>query len=539
MTTIYRDSAVKAGKFVEELKAQADGAHVALDSVERVADKAPVSMQVALEAAGSEAGRLANALLDSANAYELAHGMKAPADIIEHAMHLAFATTDKARSQFALDAATSTASDPYSLQANRAIVSIMSTLGAAVPFANYIPADIGSNEAKLAIVSHVAANTYGEYAAQGLMDGALSGMNYMTSERTHLCTVATTNMTGQITSKQETFEVCAPTGADSLAVKLVRGRSEVYVNGLFAAREIDSRGTGLSPVSGKVTIAGVDYVIGGTVNTDTGEIALTSTPALPANTKVHVVAHIDYERDASGVPSIITRVDDYTLFAKPWRVTTFQSIDSRTQMSNELGLDPYAEAVYSINVQFANERHVAALRKVERMAMNNAITYDFDYATHKAAKTRAEIWQDFAGTLGLVSQQMAIDTMSYGVSHLYVGNNVAAQLQSLPSSLFTPSGLQKTAGIYRIGKLFGVYEVYFTPTIVEGTTTSRVICVGRAPDPARCPIIMGDAVPPTMIPLAVNADLKTGAGFYARTFTDTNPHPQSARGCALIDIINL
>ncbi len=539
--TNVRVSAQNAEKFVISMREAANGSRLTLDAVH---DAATVGVsdeiRVVLDAAGDNSAKVANALLDGVAAYEKQHGASVPAELIEHALHLAYATTDAARKEFALDSATSTTSDPYSLQANRAVVSIMSTLGTAIPFANYLPADIGSNEAKLAIVSHVAANAYGEYTEQGAMDGALSGRAYMTSERVHLCTIAGANMTGKLTHVQSDSETCDQTAAGA---KLVRGGSEVFVNGMFAAREIDSRGSGLSTVSGKIKLMGAEYVIGGTVNTDTGEIGLTSTPALPVNTKVHVYGYIDYERDASMTPSIITRVDDYSLFAKPSRVTTFQSVDSRTQMSNELGLDPYAEAVYSIHNQFANERHVAALRKLKRVATNNSATYDFNFAAQTGHKTRTEIWNDFAGILGAVSQQMALDTMSYGVTHLYVGKVVAAQLRSLGSDMFAPSGLGEQAGIYRIGKLFGAYDVYFSPSehgvITETATASQILCIGRSADAARCPIVLGDAVPPTMIPLAVNADLKTGAGFYARTFTSINPHAPSARGAAMIDIINL
>jgi hypothetical protein len=85
-----------------------------------------------------------------------------------------------------------------------------------------------------------------------------------------------------------------------------------------------------------------------------------------------------------------------------------------------------------------------------------------------------------------------------------------------------------------------MFEVYYTPhTVNETLTGSQILCVGRATDAARNPIVMGDAVPPTMMPLAVGADLRTGSGFYARTFTELNPHAPSAMGAAIIDITNL
>ena len=154
--------------------------------------------------------------------------------------------------------------------------------------------------------------------------------------------------------------------------------------------------------------------------------------------------------------------------------------------------------------------------------------------------TRSQIWQDFASVLGAVSQQMAIDTMNHGITHLYVGKNVAAQMMAFPRDVFEPSGVLERPGIYRVGRLWGRYEVYYTPKVVtEGDTTAQVLCVGRATDVTRNPIVMGDAVPPTVIPLSIGRDLNTGAGFYARNFTSVNPHAPSARGAAVINLTNL
>jgi hypothetical protein len=335
---------------------------------------------------------------------------------------------------------------------------------------------------------------------------------------------------------QNTPDTCQ--GGDT--VKLVRGRSLVYVNGVLAAREVDTTGVGNSSVSGNITLSGTNYSIGGTINTDTGVYALTSTPALPVTVPVFVEGFIDYERAPELTPSIISAVETYKLHAKPWRVTTFQTIDSRTQMANELGLDPYSESVLAIQAQFANERHYEVLAKARRLAASNQSEYAFNYATRSAQMNRSQIWQDFGAILGAVSQQMALDTMNHGITHLYVGKTIAAQFMALPREVFEPSGVAERPCIFRIGRLFGRYEVYYTPKgVTETASSGQVLCIGRATDVTRNPFILGDAVPPTVIPLAVNSDLRQGAGFYARNFTAVNPHGPSSLGCALINVTGL
>lgn len=510
------------------------------DFIKDAQAKVPEKLQAVFDESKDSSSSVTKAILDGVSAYESQHGSAAPADVVEQALHLAYATTDGARSRYQLDSATSNsnASAPGGLQPNRAVVAILSAMGDAIPFAHYLPADIASNEAVLAIMTHQAGSTYGRYTQNALLDGSASGDAYVTSARVNKTFPATTTgaVTGALTSVQNTDETCA----GGVAIKLLRGRSIVYVNGVIAAREIDATGSGNSSVSGNITVAGTNYSIGGTINTDTGAYSLTTTPALPTTVPVLVEGFVDYERAPELTPTLITAVQTFKLYAKPWRVTTHQTIDTRTQMANELGLDPYSESVIAIQAQFANERHYEVLNKAKRLAAGNQVDHDFDWSGRNAAMSRSQIWMDFGSTLGAVSQQMALDTMSHGVTHLYVGKNLASQMMALPREVFEPSGVAERPGIFRIGHLFGRYEVYYTPKVVsDSATAGQVLCIGRAPDVTRNPFILGDAVPPTVIPLAVGQDLRQGAGFYARNFTSVNPHGPSSLGCALINVTNL
>ncbi len=505
--------------------------------------KVPEKLKIVLDEADDKtAAMVTRAIFDGANTYERMHGAPAPADLLEQAIHLAYGTSNEARRAM-LDSASSNASDPLSLQPNRAVVAILTTLSEAIPFAHYLPADIQSNEAKLAIMTHQAGKDYGRYTQGALMDGAFSGDTYISSSREHKCEIVldagnpTGAITGKLTSIQTDGDTCNPAAPE---VKLLRGRSLVYVNGLIAAREVSGTGTGPSVVSGQTSIAGTVHQISGTVHPDTGVIALVSTPPMAATNSVVVEGFIDYERAPELTPSIVTAVDTFQLFAKPWRVTTHQTIDSRTQMANELGLDPYSEGVIGIQAQFANERHYEVLRKAKRLAKQNTDTFNFNWSNAGDFKVRADVWRDFGSVLGAASQRMAIATLNHGITHLYVGEKIAAQLSSLQKDIWEPSGIVERPGIFRLGRLFGRYDVYYTPKeVTESADAAEILCVGRATDVTRNPFVLGDAMAPTVIPLAVNADMKTGAAFYARNFTAVNPHQPSAMGCALITVTDL
>lgn len=553
--TIQRSSTADAAKFVDQLKTNSvqggtfDSA-AATDFLSDSTVKIPDNMQVLFDEVGSESAIISKAILDGISIYESEHGVTAPADIVESALHAAYGTSNEARRKMALDSANSNQSDSLSLQPNRAVVAILSALSEAIPFAHYLPADISSNEARLAILTHQAGGQYGMYASGGIMDGVASGDPYITSSR--VSNVTSTNVGGAagavaasvLTSVQATRDTCAAVGGDVVAVKLLRGRSQVYINGLVVAREVTNNqsGTGVSTISGSVIIAGTSYQIGGTINPDTGAIALTVPAGFPTGIDVVVEGFIDYERSPSLTPSIITNVDTFLLYAKPWRVTTQNTIDSQTQMSNELGLDPYSESIIAIQNQFANERHYEVLAKAYRIAKGsgNLGAFSMDWTNQSLQKTRAQVIQDLQSVIGQVSQQMAINTLGHGVSHLYVGKYLAAQIQSLPSTIFQSSGLQVRAGVFRVGRLFGQFDVYYSPKVIlDGNSAADILCIGRANEVTRNPFVLGDAVPPTVIPLAIGTDLRRGAGFYARNFTEVNPHGPSALACALINVTGM
>lgn len=497
----------------------------------------PESVQRAMEAMPSdEKSRVLDSVLYGMNVYRAEHGVLPTADVLEAALQQGISASKQLDSQGrVLDSVGSTGHhDQISAQPNRIIVAITSAIAEAVPFATYLPTDIGSNEARLGIVSHLAGSAFGGYAQSELMDGINVGKEYLSSERRIALTLDAERdaATGKFTTI-----VGGETG-----VQVLRGRTIILVNGFPCAYEaFNTAATAAnSPISGSTNIGGTDYTISGTVTLASGDVALAFAPALPANTVVEAEGFIDYEAAPQLAPKILTQVLTYSLFANPWRALCDQTVDSKTQYSNELGLDLQSENLITIRNQFAMERHYAALKKLLTLAKNNQQTYNFDYSNQMGQKSRAQIWQDFQAVLGVVDQQMAEDTMDHGITHLYVPKKIAAQFMGLPRDIFTPSGIQARPSIFRIGTLFGRFDVYYTPKhLTETATDSQVLCIGRSGQVARCPLVLGDAVAPTYLPLSMNTDMKYQNGFYARNFTSVNPHQPSARGAALINVTNL
>lgn len=516
--------------------AVAGGAEFLGEAVSRGDIKVPETVQIAMDEFGK--AEYTKAILDSAHAYEHANGCAVSADLMEQAIHNAYAQTLHARNEFKLDSAFSTAHDPLSIQPNRAVMAFYATVAEATPWAMYLPADLRSNQAKLAIVSHNAVGATGAYAEGALLDGAFAGQAFISSMRVHKAFPdAEGKLSFKITGVQETADTCLQTidGAPTL-----RGRGEVYINGELCAIESRMGGSGASAVNGEVTIAGQKYVIGGVYNCETGAAALTTTPALPTTVPVYFEAPINFERAPQLSAVLGTSVEVFDLYANPWRARTRVSPDARGQMANELGLDPLSEAMVAIQRQYTIERHYRALALARRAAEQNTGTYNFEWASRSSDMLRSRIWSDFGAQLGLQSQKMVEDTMDHGITHLYTGKDVKSQWEALPRDIFEPSGVEERPGIYRYGKLFGKYDCYYTPRGVSETNTSaEILAVGRATNSARNPVVFGDSHAPTVKNLQAGDDQNEGMSFYARDFTAANPHRASAKGAALITVTNM
>lgn len=500
-----------------------------------------------------EADRIMDSVLMGAKHYEREHGRKPTGDVVAAAVQqglAAFRGIDPETGNPLLDSAgiansaSSAGHDPISLQANRAVTSVFSLFAEAIPFAGYLPFDIGSNQAKLMMTRNVASSAFGDYQAGATINGVNGGGNYASSARTVRFTTTGSAPYAAKFSRQNLASapgICDP-AADGVPV--FRGRTIIYVNGMPAGRDQSGGAAANSPFTATANVGGTDYALVGTVTVATGAISITSiSPAAPS-TGFEVTARgfIDYEKASSLTPSFGVITDTYDLFATPWRADLAVSIDSDTQHRNEAGLDPFAVALQGLRNNQALERHYAALAMVQRIGDNYAETYDFEWAARNQDMTRARAFQDFHAFLHTVDQKMANRTMDHGSSHWYVDKWMAGILKSLPPDVFTPSGVAVRPGIYRIGRLASGHEFYYTPRLLsEDPTraTSKMIGVGRASDVACNPIQCGDAVAPTYLDQGMLKDMNRRAGVYARDFTEVNPNPVCASGCVTVTMTNL
>lgn len=512
----------------------------------RVPTKLPKGLEVLFEELDDKQQIVVQkAILDGVHAYEYEHGVNPPPDLLYHAFHNAYSTSmDAAKrsgNKALLDSVTNAENTVLALQPNRAQVAVYSILAEACSFAMYLPADIGSNRGQLIIVNNTAGSLHGEYAVGNILDGINSGDTYLSTERIHKGAIdGSGNITGKLTAVQTDEQTC---NQSLSGLVMQRNAARVYINGQIVARETESNTGANSTISGAWTDSdGTLHSIGGYITVATGTFALTSSPAIPDSVDVLVADFIDLDTQPTLIPSFDINADRFDILAHAWQGKARQNITSRTQLINEAGIDPYSQQVLAFQQQYSMERHYASLRYMKRIASLNSASYNFNWSSFGTQKTRAQIWGDFNVVLGVVDQQMNIDTLNHGVTHMYVGKHVAAQFKGLPPNIWQPSGVPSRPGIYRLGRLFNQVDVYYTPKgITEATdgSTAEILLIGRATDVVRNPIIWGDAFSPVVRPLPDTDSLQSGAAFYARSFTEVNPHGPSSLGAAIINVTNL
>jgi hypothetical protein len=528
------------GNMLDSLSAGAQD--VVKNAVANAGALLPARMARLLDKIDGDANRAlaVTSLLDGIASFTRKCGFTPSADMLDAVISQAENLADGQSSQVlphgtTLDSiSTNNASATLSHQPNRIAVAITGGLSEAIPFGAYLPSDLSSNESKLAIITSIAGTTFGAYTAGDIIDGTAGGREYTRSERV-IDVVIDVPRTGG------TFAFKTGIAGAGATVPLLRNRTSIVVNGFpVAFEQTNNSGTATSLISGQFKVGAQDYVINGSVNVTTGAGTLVFAPALAADIDVDAQGFIDFEAKPELAPNIGTSAQSFSLYCAPTRLIMQATPDSRSQSQSELGADRLTIAVQAARTQLANERYISALNKVRKLAKNTSREYDFNAAAQLLQKTRAQGWRDFGSFVAHVDQEVANQTMEFGLSFMYVGAIGMSQFLSMDSTDFVSSGVAAKPGIWRVGRYKDKYDVYYTPYVVEETDVDiEILCIGRSPQVARNPIVFSDAVSPTLIPLAVNADLKTGAALFSRQLTEVSPHKQSALGCALITIKNV
>lgn len=508
-----------------------------LDSVTGLGDQ--------LHTFSKEAGNATvhQAVLDGINDYKKLHGVEPEAAVVAVALDHAQIMLDEA-----VAGANSLNSNSRALVPQNVQVAIRAMIGGAVPFAHYASADKNTGEASVILVSHNAGKNIGGYGVNASLDGVGGGEVYIHTDRSHrLSSEDNTTFTGKITPVMTGIEEC---DQSATAHPLYPARTQILVNGLRIATT--QKGTNSETAAGAVRLGDKDYGFTAKVDITTGEVTVTFDEAVPENTAVTARGFLNLESQEPkyDAPSVIIDAQKYSMFAKSYRSHVVVTPEAKVQFETEIGIDPAFEGTMAIRQQFAQETLYSCLNSLSVIGQyQNPNVFNFDWQSQGVEKTQSQIAVELVGQISKISQTMANQNGSHGVSHIYVGETMRAVFLSMPREYFEPSGLEARPGSYRLGRLAGLYEVYYTPKgIIKNKAkdidgkliADRMLLIGASSaNPAFNPVILGEVSAPKFTPIAATED-SPNQGYWVtgKAFKEQNPINMYASSVAVVDVLN-
>ena len=424
-----------------------------------------------------------------------------------------------------LDSASNYHQDGLSLRAGITLASVLSTLSSANPFSGIIPFNMGSNEAKFVLITPRAGNDYGAYRENQIIVGKDSGEPFALAGRLQ---VPTGTANGANTDYVTSFHECVTPvaggyvgDATSPAVRILAGRTLIIVDGMEVATDMRStnqstnvQNSGTTTINSSFNLRGSaqQYTITGTCNVDTGAVAFTISPSLPVSVDnphtVRVMGYIDWERNSSRTNkkerrgSIIHDTAEFTIYAEEATLQSSVSLGAEMQANQELGIS-FASLSLGANdiVQAERVKRVLTLGSLVADHSGFSRTLPLDMSTSLNAKTVGEAITDaIAMTIEEIEAQMVADTWMATPAFVYVPALLVPYVRRMQG--FQNYDLGIKAGIYYIGSMNGK-SFYCVPNMKsifgeydpDGSEAIMLISGGDSTDPARAPIIMGDAIP--------------------------------------------
>lgn len=444
------------------------------------------------------------------------------------------------------------------------VVTIAMAIANSLPVIAQLPNPMGSNEVPLVNARFVADKTWGGLKKGDYLDGPNASRVYtlnrfrykMNKDSAKVFSVTPYTAYSDYENKiADTTSTKAP---------FYGGRVSIRVNGKEVGH---TRNRDNNKKGGSVSITAVSepsYEIGGvevklasgTANLDTKLINVTFTEELPAGAVVEAMVVLDFELEENDKPVILPPGVDITtdygsVYASPHRTRLTASIDSITQMANEMNVGFVGAALAIVQGKFYLEQAIALLQEAKERAEYNGRSYDFR-ANRGVAGNLAAAWnssgdlmKEFRKTLDFAMLGIKRDAgTGANTFDMFVSSRGAILLRTLSGDIFTPTttpfGVH--GQIVRIGSFNDGTNVYYVPDsaelLNETATSVEALLVARSAEPAKSTIVGHTPVPP-MILEGKPDPFKTVLGIYARVAGELNPIDRYADQAAVINLLDL
>ncbi|AUZ05276.1 hypothetical protein ADP71_17490 [Vitreoscilla sp. C1] len=419
------------------------------------------------------------------------------------------------------------------MSVSQVLTAIVMAYSEPMPFSGRIAMDQGL-EGRVILVGHRAAAASGDYAQYASLDGLNAGKPFLMSQR--MAQAVDTSGTWAATIKNASV--------DAAGSPILPSAVGVYVNGLLVgqsnpmANRSDTTITFSQSFHLPGTAAGTAVTVTG--NATTGVLSAVFTPALASGSVVEFSAAIDFEHaNMKGKRPVVESHATIKSIRATYASALYSvSQEARHQWAVDVKLDQSSQNMAAIRTQSVAERHHLAVRRMWRIASAHVFNFEMDKANRMNERSITSIMMDLGQAIEAANLDMIVRTNLNGIGVIYVGASAASYLGTLPPEILQASNVKPRAGTYRLGRLLGKYELYFSP-IPELVATSDgfpMLCIGTSDQAGANPYITGTALGAAVSPLATTVDGITGQFVFEAGVDTVNPHLQCADSAALINV---
>lgn len=487
-----------------------------------------------------------DAVASSSIAYAKEHGRHAPDWVVDSAIRqaLPIANPEYARSlglgdyagkSSVMDDAGSTSGG--AMKIGQVLVAITQAFAENIPFAGSIALGSGL-EGRIFNVGHIAGNNVGAYKQGDKLDGLSGGKSFMQSKRLVDAALDTGKYTGVVKHHIADANGCA-VRPDSIAA---------HVNGLLVVATGVSTNRNTTSVSAsndfKLPSTGTSHSVTlRCVDVTKGAIEATFTPDLPGGSVVSFAADVDYEHstmmNANKRPVVAVVADFKSLRAHYISGRYKRTQEAKHQWSADVGLDSSSLGSLALRNQSGAERHNMATKLMYQVGRAYQTSFSLNWPTRLDERSMSSILGDLTFAMSEADTAMIARTQVSSIGVIYIGQGAVPYFDSMPPEVFTPSNVQRRAGVYRLGTFLGRYEVYYSPIEELNAPNSdgfQMLCIGRSNQVGANPFIVGDAMGAQLLPQNINDDGEQGS-FYFQALGDTvNPWTEFACAAAIINV---
>lgn len=374
----------------------------------------------------------------------------------------------------------------------------------------FIPGEF--NQSEFFRIKRVAGSTFGDLQRGDVIDWDYTGVYSAMDQRALAAT-------GDGTTKNINFDSATKYG---VAYPMKPKRTRVYVDRKMVAEDNGNGALAGSFMQGTTTV-----VVSGTVNYNTGVVAITFSAAPASGAEIHVGFDVNIEANSALIPKVDHKMWSRVLYPHESAIAGNATIQALWALRRELGQDIDNLTMQALRNLLAADKDKKHLSDMMFHCQNSVdwvregdptLTLREHYESLNAALLEIDSvlmkGNGVSGLVGIVADTKACNLFRY-----------------LPAPYFVPApNFRSIAQPHYVGKVFGSFDLYCNPFSAEEWTC---LCYAKGPDHGQTAYVAGDAVPALTFRHPVMGDLVQRATMWDLAYRDMQPFDGEKYLCKL------